>query len=147
MDDEATAIEPAVTKGKKAIVKPTEREDLTFNFLRFVLTFSERVIRPLGFVWLVGYFLADIFSSLAGKTTVANFLVEWFTESPSGVSFTINLGLTIVAVLWAIKERRHRLKKVEILGNRISHLEAQRDPNRTTSGLLTNGQTHPVDRT
>lgn len=54
--------------------------------------------------------------------------------------------LTICASIWAFVEIRLRRNKTIYLAKRISELEKQIDQNRTSSGLLSDGRTHPNDK-
>lgn len=54
-------------------------------------------------------------------------------------------ALTTVFALWAILERSLRKRKTKKLTKRIEHLETKLDPQRTSSGLLSTGDTHPND--
>lgn len=56
------------------------------------------------------------------------------------------VGLTIAFGLWAIIERSLRKRKTVKLTKRIEELETKIDPQRTSSGLLSTGETHPDDK-
>ncbi len=53
--------------------------------------------------------------------------------------------LSIVCIIWALRERRLRQDKTEYLTNRIKALELHIDPERTSSNLAKTGKTHPED--
>lgn len=82
--------------------------------------------------------------SLAGKTTIANIILKYFTveESDYGIPWIV----TGVFALWAYLERKFRKQKTESFQAKIKVLEERLDPNRTTSGLLPSGETHAEDR-
>ena len=79
-------------------------------------------------------------ASVAGKTT------EILITILGSVTLTASLTLTAGAAFWGYLERKFRQKKVEYLQGRIRDLELMLDPERTTSGLTTQGKTHPMDR-
>jgi hypothetical protein len=83
--------------------------------------------------------------ALAGKRTIADFIVGWFGDG-SGLTITLSFSATAIATLWAIIERKLRHRKVEYLGKRNTKNEQLIDPNRTSSGLLPDGTTHPRDK-
>ena len=97
-----------------------------------------------GIIWLglayIGYLAID---SLAGKTTIANILLGYFTSKES--DFGLPWILAVVFAIWAILERRLRKRKTESMQSHIRELEQRLDPSRTSSGLLPTGETHPQD--
>ena len=81
--------------------------------------------------------------ALAGETTSLNFLhVVTFEFLSRTLPWWI---LTIAFGYWAFRQTRLRKQKTEQLTARIKELETRIDPNRTSSGLLPSGDTHPDD--
>lgn len=107
-----------------------------------LIGFFNRFIRYLTWLGLayLGYLSID---ALAGETTY----LEVFN------SVTVELlskslpwwAVTTVFALWAILERSLRKRKTKKLTKRIERLETKLDPQRTSSGLLSTGDTHPND--
>lgn len=116
---------------------------VTLHFIDRAFTTLWLLIKS-GF-WLgVAYIGYLCIKELAGQTTVANFILGYFSnEQPeSGSSYSIIW--TIVAggcVVWAKFERWLRLRKVSSMSERIMHLETFIDRNRTSSGLTNAGET------
>ena len=107
-----------------------------------LIGFFNRFIRYLTWLGLayLGYLSID---ALAGETTY----LEVFN------SVTVELlskslpwwAVTTVFALWAILERSLRKRKTKKLTKRIERLETKLDPQRTSSGLVSTGDTHPND--
>lgn len=103
-------------------------------------------IRTLGWV-AIAWFVYLSVKELAGKDTWANIVLAIFApnaDRPNSV--LIWQVLALVVFLWAIAERKFRLYKVGRLSGRIRSLEEHIDPNRSSSGLTTTGETHPKDK-
>jgi len=97
------------------------------------------LILYLGLAYL-GYLSIE---AIAGKTTITNIIVGYFTskESDYGLPWIVS----IVAILWAISERKEKKRKTEKLQEHIRNLETYIDPTRTSSGLMPNGDSNPKD--
>lgn len=80
---------------------------------------------------------------LAGKQTEASFFFGYFTSQSNDFGLPWFVGT--VACVWGFLERRLRLRKVETMQAHIKKLEIRLDPNRSTSGLTSAGQTNPRD--
>lgn len=93
--------------------------------------------------WLgVAYIAYLAIKELAGQTTVANFVLGYFTsETPGGTSSIIWMFVAGACFVWAKIERWLRLRKVSSMSNRIKHLEILQDRNRSSSGLTNSGET------
>jgi hypothetical protein len=81
---------------------------------------------------------------LAGKSTSASFIFNALFSD--GNDYGLPWVLSVVFLVWGIAQRRERLRKTEYFQNRIQKLEKMLDPDRTSSGLSTTGETHPGDR-
>lgn len=81
-------------------------------------------------------------SVLAGKKTEAAFLLGYFGESNHSLPW---IGM-VISVVYALFERRLRKRKTEYLQSRNTELEKLIDPQRSTSGLLSTGESNPEDR-
>lgn len=80
---------------------------------------------------------------LAGKTTIAEFVLMVF-----GVDYSDAwkyLAYTVLGI-WAYTERKLRRTKTKRLHVRIKELETLLDPQRTSSGLPSTGETRKDDR-
>lgn len=77
---------------------------------------------------------------LAGRDTNAVFIV-WTKEL--GTRDAVPWVVTVVFAFWALAERQLRRRKTAYLANRVTALEAQIDPSRTSSGLTHTGDTRP----
>ncbi|NOS88138.1 MAG: hypothetical protein HOP34_06275 [Methylococcaceae bacterium] len=91
-----------------------------------------------GALAFVFYCLSDTAKSLAGLNTVASFDVPFM----NGVLGAIFGGGGIV---YGHQQNKSRKNTVERLQKRIQDLEKQLDPNCSTSGLTSRGETHPED--
>ena len=124
--------------------KSIERDPSIRKFFLWIelIGFFKLLIRSITWLGLAffGYLSID---ALAAETTY----LEIFN------SVTVELlskslpwwALTTVFALWAILERSLRKRKTKKLTKRIEHLETKLDPQRTSSGLLSTGDTHPND--
>ena len=95
--------------------------------------------------WISGfYFGSQSIASLAGNNTTANFAISYFTSADS------TYGLPWIAALaglgYGFLERKIRQQKTRHFQDRITKLERIIDRKRSTSGLTTDGQTHPKDK-
>ena len=129
----------------KGLEKSIERDPSVRKFflsIRLIETFNNlfRYGTWLGLGYL-GYLSID---TVAGQTTSLEFFhvvtVELLSRSLPW------WGLTIGFALWALIERSLRKRKTVKLTKRIEELETKIDPQRTSSGLLSTGETHPDDR-
>lgn len=87
---------------------------------------------------------ASAVENLAGKTTFANFVFDLLSKPFSAAS--VMMVAALVATLWGMAERAHRLKKVASMETQIRRLETLVDPTRTSSSLTSTGQTNPKDK-
>lgn len=93
----------------------------------------------------IAYIAYLAIKELAGQTTVANFVLGYFTsEAPGTSSSFIWMLVAGACFLWAKIERWLRLRKVSAMSARIKELELLQDKNRTSSGLTNTGET-PVE--
>ncbi|WP_022949551.1 hypothetical protein [Methylohalobius crimeensis] len=81
---------------------------------------------------------------LAGKATIAD-IAFTFLGKQAVSNWGYNLAL-FVSIIWALTERKLRLRKTKYLSERPKNLEKQIDPNRTSSGLQPTGETNPEDK-
>ena len=93
---------------------------------------------------VVAYFIWKCVESLAGAETTL--LVRASLRMFATVSFVGSAVLAGAFGGWGWKERKLRQNTVRQLQGHITRLETQIDPNRTSSGLTTEGKTHPRDR-
>lgn len=91
-----------------------------------------------GTIGLIFYFLRDMVHDLAGKETTANINVSIFDKALSAL---FGGG----GVLYGYKQKKLRKETTEHLQNRIIQLESAIDPNRSSSGLTSVGNTNPED--
>lgn len=91
----------------------------------------------------LAYFSYLSIIELAGKTTITNMVVGYFTAKES--DYGIPWLLALFCLLWGYLERRERRRKTEELHKYNKKLEEIINPNRTSSGILPNGETNPKD--
>ncbi|MCB1985558.1 MAG: hypothetical protein H6936_09120 [Burkholderiales bacterium] len=116
--------------------------DIRFLIVTKAFDLVNRLVSAIIYISL-GYFAYLSIESLAGKTTLTNIFVSYFSakESDYGLPWVFAFFMFI----WAILERKLRKKKTNSLQGRIKELEKIIDPNRTSSGLMTTGDTTPND--
>ena len=90
-----------------------------------------------------GFCLWQIAFVLAGKVTLADIGIGFLG------SFTISNSVALLfgggGVIYAIRERRNRIKELQKYSKRTILLEQRIDPNRTSSNLTPKGETNPLD--
>ena len=79
----------------------------------------------------------------AGQIVDNPFVTSWL---PWAVAIGLILLLLLIAVGYGLRQRKLRRTTIERLQGRIKSLERNQDPNRTSSGLTPQGQTHPRDK-
>lgn len=82
--------------------------------------------------------------SLAGKTTMLGAVFEYTTGNKATV--ILPWLVTIVMLVWALRERALRRRKTAQMQNHAREIETRLDPDRTGSGLLPDGRTNPKDK-
>lgn len=94
------------------------------------------------------YFLYKIALVLAGKTTLASFAMSVGVAvlGNDKVMKTIYIVLTGGSIAYGVGERRLRRREIKRHTERPRKLEQLIDPNRTSSGLTSEGTTRPEDR-
>jgi len=102
--------------------------------------------------WLIAFgaaiaffhYLTLIMSSLAGKTTTANVVLNML----GSLNFSSSLAWagTVSAVAYGAGQKSLRKRTVNNLHAHIRELETRLDPNRTSSELATTGETNPKDQ-
>jgi len=123
------------------VVKLRSKEKLVAIFL------SETI--PSLFKWsglvLMVYFGSIAIRSLSGKTTVSNIVFKFIEQADSLKAETFLTIFSIMAVIWALTERKIRHYKIKKCYTRVTELEKKLDRERTTSGLTLEGKTNPGD--
>jgi len=99
------------------------------------------VIRAI-FWAVLAYVVYLAIQELAGKTTVAQFIIEGFSKHTGKIEFFA----FVLVVVWALVERQLRRRKVRYLSRRLQECEQSIDPERTSSGIHETGKTHPRDK-
>lgn len=120
-------------------------EPLPNHFYHFdrLYELARLVIVTAGLV-LIFYFGFKALSAFAGEETrFSVFLSLLASEAPF---CTISVVLGCGGGWYGWRQRQLRGKTIDRLQGRIRDLETNIDPNRTSSGLTTFGQTHPTDR-
>lgn len=118
----------------------------------FKLHLTEHIFSTIWLALRLGAYVAISYigylaiKELAGQTTVAHFLLAFFTSEEGGKDTLIWIASTVLATGWAVGERKLRHYKVSQLSKRIHELESRFDPGRSSSGLMSSGETHPRDR-
>lgn len=88
-------------------------------------------------------FVSQSIESLAGKTTMLKAVFEYTTGNKAAV-FLPWLVATVM-VIWVLTERALRRRKTAQMQKHIRALETRLDPDRTGSGLPSDGRTNPKD--
>ncbi len=94
---------------------------------------------------LMVYFGSIAIRSLSGKTTVSNIVFKFIEQADSLKAETFLTIFSIMAVIWALTERKIRHYKIKKCYTRVTELEKKLDRERTTSGLTLEGKTNPGD--
>lgn len=90
------------------------------------------------------YFASDIAAVWAGKKTEASIAFSYLTSSEN--DYGLPWLLTLLSLLYGFSQRSLRLRKTQYFQKHILELESKIDPQRTSSGLLPTGETHPGDK-
>lgn len=138
------AHEKKSTKPKKTYVELQAELDLLKRQRRSgeISTVLRDLIRW-GGVAVVAYFFYLSVASLAGETTAADIGIAIAGQLEVSDAFAILFGGGGVA--YGMGQRRLRRRTIERLQERIRSLEQQIDPGRSSSGLDSQGRTHPQD--
>lgn len=101
----------------------------------------EGVFRTLGILirWGGGWLVAwHVLPAFAGKSSelLVNAIISWSIDK--GAPSFLFPGAFVLAVGWAIVERRGRLKVIPILESKIKMLEIQHQPEQLTSANTSN---------
>lgn len=110
--------------------------DKAFDLAKHLITCSAIV--------LVIYLIGRTISDLAGKTTLADIVIQILMSGNARewASYAVTGG----AILWGARERRLRKSTINHLSRRLIKTEEQLDPNRTSSHLTETGDTRPEDQ-
>lgn len=108
-----------------------------------IASVMNNLIRWAGTVAIAGFVYMSI-ASLAGQTTNADIGVTVIGNIKLSEVFAFLFGGG--GIVYGLRQRALRKSTIERLQDRIKKLEAARDPNRTSSGLTSRGDTHPYDR-
>ena len=104
--------------------------DLAGRFLFYCLWFGISLVILAGWKYAVG----------KDTGVDVSIILQWAAGQPSIYGPWL---IALMALFYARRERLLRLQKTDYFTSRISNLESQIDPNRTTSGLLNTGETNP----
>lgn len=133
---EALEKENAVLRAENRILRSTDRAHIlapiAINLIRW------------GGLCAIAYFGYAAISSLAGKTTISDIMVNILSNVviSNGLAWVLAGG----GVAYGWRERRLRQRAIQRLGGRIPELETNIDPGRTSSTLDSRGETNPEDR-
>ena len=92
----------------------------------------------------IAYFTSEAVKSLAGQQTAAAFVLLWPTEFK--VHVAIPWVTAVAATAYGLLQRHLKNGTVKELHAYIKSLERRLDPNRSSSGLTSTGETRPEDR-
>lgn len=96
-----------------------------------------------GTLAFLGFCFWQVAYVLAGKTTLADIGINFLG------SFTISNSVALLfgggGVIYALRERRYRIKELQKYSKRVILLEQMIDPSRTSSNLTPKGETNPMD--
>ncbi len=122
---------------------PTISSSVRLDFARISERYStaRTAIRTIG--WCVAaFFFWKILESVAGRDTTFSAEISLLAD----VKFALALTGAGLAGLWGFLERRQRHRVTSQMQGRIKELETMLDPERSSSGLTTEGKTNPSDR-
>ncbi len=108
--------------------------DQTYTTIRYAIKYFSIAISI--------YFIGQALQPFAGQETFINIFISFLAD----VKFAVAITLSGAACAWAIVERSLRRRKTDKLQGRIIELESLIDPDRSSSGLMTNGTTNPKDK-
>src|SRR5438445_5840650 len=120
------------------MARMTERERVLLVARIFDLL--KDALRYAFFGWVAWTIYLDV-KELAGKSTDASFVFQYLLSKEN--DYGLPWFLVAVTTIWALLERRFRHQKTEQLTARTKELEQRLDPNRSSSGLVSTGETHP----
>lgn len=116
---------------------------LVQQFFSLVRQFGNTIIWATVCIYLI-YQLGATLRSFAGTTSVANLLLS--IAGHVSITVTVSMAFTLTMTgMYLLEYRRHRSTR-ERLTKRITQLELQIDPNRTSSGISTQGTTRIGDQ-
>ncbi len=121
---------------------PSSSEGFRFLLVIKIFDFLFKILKIIG-LWILCRYTYFSVKELAGKTTIADFLFQYFTRESR--YHWLPWVLVALFFVWAILERSLRLKKVASMQKHILELEKRLDPNRTSSMLTHKGETNPED--
>lgn len=119
----------------------TERERVLLVARIFDL--AKDALRYAFYGWVAWTVYLDV-RELAGKTTEASFIFQYLFSKEN--DYALPWILAAATTIWALLERRFRHQKTEQLTQRTKELEQRLDPQRSSSGLASTGETHARDR-
>jgi hypothetical protein len=73
----------------------------------------------------------------AGQTTSISYVLTWVQSLKLDVMLA--WGTAAASTVWALRERLKRIRERKERDDRIAKLEREKDPHRTSSGLLPDG--------
>jgi hypothetical protein len=117
-------------------------DDRTFYIIAKTFDLAKDILRYGTYVAGL-YFAAQIASVWAGKKTEASIVLGYFTSVEN--DYALPWIVTILSISYGFLQRYLRLRKTQYFQHHITQLEAKIDPKRTSSELLTTGETHPRD--
>ena len=126
---------------KRPATPPGERDAayaLAMKRWEVVGSLGKFAISGLAVVYSIYYGLYRSIEAAQGKTTTIVYLVEWLSKLK--IDVCLAWGLAFGSILWGWVERKKRLKERRERDERITKLECQIDPDRTSSGLTTEGR-------
>ncbi len=120
----------------------SENSSIAFLFVYRIFNLLDKLV--VATIYLgCAYFAYLSIESLSGKTTLTNIALSYLAAKES--DYGLPWILAFVFFIWAILERKERKRKVESLHKYNRELEARINPGRTSTGLLSNGETNPKD--
>jgi hypothetical protein len=124
---------------------PPHPDANTIEFYRIQQRYStaRTTIKSIAWVFCV-YVAFSAATKFAGQST--SVAISLILTALFDLKFVFSFALAGAACAWAAAERALRHRKVEQMQGRLKQLETQIDPNRSSSGLTTQGKTAPSDR-
>jgi hypothetical protein len=106
---------------------------------------ARTVARTIG--WCFAAYCAYLsIQAVAGQTTTLSVIMSFFFGAFLELKMVVLISLAGGCAIWALIERNLRQRAVARLTPRSAALEKVIDPGRTSSGLTSEGRTHPRDR-
>jgi hypothetical protein len=132
----------SMAKNTRPVTPPNKGMTTTF----LIVTTLSQVINSVlkwGTIAFVAWCAKVSMVSLGGKQTDANFAIKFLADIRfhEAVAYTVGIG----GAVYGYRQKRLRQRKIAELGPRVTKVEKNIDPKRTSSGLTAEGKTKEGD--